>query len=61
MLAHQGQVYEGMSTPALIKQAAQHFNVVNQSPTTVYDLQLNTLTGRSRTSSPGRRSTRRPT
>jgi peptide/nickel transport system substrate-binding protein len=45
MLAHQGQVYEGMSTPALIKQAAGHFNVVNQSPTTVYDLQLNTLTG----------------
>jgi peptide/nickel transport system substrate-binding protein len=45
MLAHQGQVYEGMSTPALIKQAAQHFNVVNQSPTTVYDLQLNTLNG----------------
>ena len=30
MLADQGQVYEGMSTPALIKQAAQHFNVVNQ-------------------------------
>ena len=45
MLANQGQVYEGMSTPALIKQAAQHFNVVNQAPTTVYDLQLNTLVG----------------
>jgi len=45
MLANQGQVYEGMSTPALIKQAAQHFNVVNQAPTTVYDLQLNTLSG----------------
>ena len=45
MLAHQGQVYEGMPTPALIKQAAQHFNVVNQAPTSVYDLQLNTLTG----------------
>ena len=45
MLANQGQVYEGMSTPALIKQAAQHFNVVNQAPTSVYDLQLNTLTG----------------
>ena len=30
MLADQGQVYEGMSTPALIKQAAQHFNVENQ-------------------------------
>jgi peptide/nickel transport system substrate-binding protein len=45
MLAKQGQVYEGMSTPALIKQAAGHFNVVNQAPTTVYDLQLNTLSG----------------
>ena len=45
MLANEGQVYEGMSTPALIKQAAQHFNVLNQAPTTVYDLQLNTLAG----------------
>ena len=45
MLANEGQVYEGMSTPALLKQAAQHFNVENQAPTTVYDLQLNTLTG----------------
>ncbi len=44
MLAGEGQVYEGMSTPSLIKQAASHFNVVNQSPSTVYDLQLNTLT-----------------
>ena len=43
MLAGEGQVYEGMSTPSLITQAAQHFNVENQSPTTVYDLQLNTL------------------
>jgi peptide/nickel transport system substrate-binding protein len=43
MLANEGQVYEGMSTPALLKQAAQHFNVENQAPTTVYDLQLNTL------------------
>jgi peptide/nickel transport system substrate-binding protein len=45
MLAGEGQVYEGMSTPSLIKQAASHFNVVNESPSTVYDLQLNTLTG----------------
>ena len=45
MLANEGQVYEGMSTSALIKQAAQHFNVENQAPTTVYDLQLNTLAG----------------
>jgi hypothetical protein len=28
----------------LLTQAAQHFKVENQSPTTVYDLQLNTLT-----------------
>jgi peptide/nickel transport system substrate-binding protein len=45
MLANEGQVYEGMSTPALVKQAAGHFNVENQAPTTVYDLQLNTLAG----------------
>ena len=44
MLAGEGQVYEGMSTPSLIKQAASHFTVVNESPSTVYDLQLNTLT-----------------
>jgi peptide/nickel transport system substrate-binding protein len=44
MLAGEGQVYEGMSTPSLIKQAASHFDVVNESPSTVYDLQLNTLT-----------------
>jgi peptide/nickel transport system substrate-binding protein len=44
MLAGEGQVYEGMSTPSLIKQAGSHFNVVNESPSTVYDLQLNTLT-----------------
>jgi peptide/nickel transport system substrate-binding protein len=45
MLANQGQVYEGISTPSLAKQATQHFNVENQAPTTVYDLQLNTLAG----------------
>jgi peptide/nickel transport system substrate-binding protein len=43
MLAGQGQVYEDMSTPSLLKQAAQHFNVENQSSTSPYDLQLNTL------------------
>ena len=42
MLAGEGQVYEDMSTPALLKQAAQHFTVVNQLSTSPYDLQLNT-------------------
>ncbi len=42
MLAGEGQVYENMSTPALLKQAAQHFTVVNQLSTSPYDLQLNT-------------------
>jgi peptide/nickel transport system substrate-binding protein len=31
-----------MSTPALLKQSAQHFNVLNQLGTSPYDLQLNT-------------------
>jgi len=43
MLAGEGQVYEGMSTPSLIQEAKSHFNVLNESPSTVYDLQLNTL------------------
>ena len=43
MLAGQGQVYENMSTPSLLKQAGQHFNVENQLSTSPYDLQLNTL------------------
>jgi len=43
MLAGQGQVYEDMSTPSLLKQAGQHFNVENQLSTSPYDLQLNTL------------------
>jgi len=43
MLAGEGQVYEGMSTPSLIQQAKSHFNVLNEAPSTVYDLQLNTL------------------
>jgi peptide/nickel transport system substrate-binding protein len=43
MLAGEGQVYEDMSTPSLLKQASQHFTVVNQLSTSPYDLQLNTL------------------
>ncbi len=42
MLAGEGQVYEDMSTPSLLKQAAQHFTVVNSLSTSPYDLQLNT-------------------
>ncbi len=42
MLAGEGQVYEDMSTPALLKQAGQHFTVTNQLSTSPYDLQLNT-------------------
>jgi peptide/nickel transport system substrate-binding protein len=44
MLAGEGQVYENMSTPALLTQAGQHFRVTNQLSTSPYDLQLNTLT-----------------
>jgi peptide/nickel transport system substrate-binding protein len=44
MLAGEGQVYENMSTPALLRQAAQHFTVTNQLSTSPYDLQLNTAT-----------------
>jgi len=42
MLAGEGQVYENMSTPALLNQAKQHFNVINNLATSPYDLQLNT-------------------
>jgi len=42
MLAGQGEVYEDMSTPSLLKLAAQKFNVENQLSTSPYDLQLNT-------------------
>jgi ABC-type transport system substrate-binding protein len=42
MLAGEGQVYENMSTPALLKQAKQHFTVTNNLSTSPYDLQLNT-------------------
>jgi peptide/nickel transport system substrate-binding protein len=43
MLAGEGQAYEDMSTPALLKQAGQHFTVTNQLSTSPYDLQLNTV------------------
>jgi len=42
LLAGEAQVYENMSTPALLKQASQNFTVVNQLSTSPYDLQLNT-------------------
>jgi peptide/nickel transport system substrate-binding protein len=42
MLAGEGQVYIDMSTPALITQSEQKFNVVPQLATSPYDLQLNT-------------------
>jgi peptide/nickel transport system substrate-binding protein len=42
MLAGQGQAYVDMSTPALEKEAKQHFTVTQQLSTSPYDLQLNT-------------------
>jgi peptide/nickel transport system substrate-binding protein len=42
MLSGQGQVYEDMSTTALIDESAAHFNVDNNLGTSPYDLQLNT-------------------
>ncbi len=42
MLAGEGQVYTNMSTPQLLSQSMQHFNVLNQLGTSPYDLQLNT-------------------
>jgi peptide/nickel transport system substrate-binding protein len=42
LLAGQGQVYTDMSTPALLKESAQKFHVLNQQGTSPYDLQLNT-------------------
>jgi peptide/nickel transport system substrate-binding protein len=42
MLAGEGQVYTDMSTPQLLAQSAQHFDVLNQLGTSPYDLQLNT-------------------
>ena len=42
MLAGEGQVYTDMSTPQLLTESAQHFDVLNQLGTSPYDLQLNT-------------------
>lgn len=42
MLAGEGQVYTNMSTPQLLTQSQQHFDVLNQLGTSPYDLQLNT-------------------
>jgi peptide/nickel transport system substrate-binding protein len=42
MLSGEGQVYVDMSTPQLLTESAQHFNVLNQLGTAPYDLQLNT-------------------
>ncbi len=42
MLSGEGQVYIDMSTPQLLTESAQHFNVLNQLGTSPYDLQLNT-------------------
>jgi peptide/nickel transport system substrate-binding protein len=42
MLAGEGQVYTNMSTPQLLSESAQHFDVLNQLGTSPYDLQLNT-------------------
>ena len=42
MLAGQAQVYGGLGETALIKQATQHFQVLDMPGTSPYDLQLNT-------------------
>jgi peptide/nickel transport system substrate-binding protein len=42
MLAGEGQVYPDMSTPQILQESAQHFQVLNQAGTSPYDLQLNT-------------------
>ena len=42
LLANQGQVYENMSTNALITESEQHLAVENNLGTSPYDLQLNT-------------------
>ena len=42
LLANQGQVYENMSTSALITESESHFTVDNNLGTSPYDLQLNT-------------------
>ena len=42
MLAGEAQVYGGLGETALIKQAQQHFQVLDMPGTSPYDLQLNT-------------------
>jgi peptide/nickel transport system substrate-binding protein len=42
MLAGQAQIYGGLGETALIKEAEQHFQVLDQPGTSPYDLQLNT-------------------
>jgi len=42
LLVNQGQVYENMSTSALITESEQHLQVENNLGTSPYDLQLNT-------------------
>jgi peptide/nickel transport system substrate-binding protein len=42
MLSGEGQVYTDMSTPQLLTESQQHFDVLNQLGTSPYDLQLNT-------------------
>ena len=42
LLSNEGQAYTDMSTPQLLTQSAQHFQVLNQLGTSPYDLQLNT-------------------
>jgi len=42
MLSGEGQVYTDMSTPQLLTESAQHFQVLDQLGTSPYDLQLNT-------------------
>lgn len=42
MLANEGQLYVGMSTPQILAQARQKFQVLTQLGTSPYDLQLNT-------------------
>jgi peptide/nickel transport system substrate-binding protein len=42
LISGQGQVYEGLGTPAIVKQAQQHLQVYDMPGTSPYDLQLNT-------------------
>jgi peptide/nickel transport system substrate-binding protein len=42
MLSGEGQVYVDMSTPQLLTESQQHFDVLTQLGTSPYDLQLNT-------------------